>query len=329
MIEGDRRASAPAAVTVGEPLPSVVTTLVAGSIALTLHVSFLASQILGTAYHPVSIRIRFAIAVIVATASALLWVRRRTASDALCAIIFCCVVAPFGLTFWLTELSHAQSGRYEQPFVGPKLMLFVVSALCPTRPRWLAPLLLILFTLEMAAIWIYMGFGGNPVVLATGEPWISLSYVLLACFLFGSRLHWMRLHEELAVARAEATILQTTNDAFVAVQDLANTPLQSLEIALTLMRRTRPTDPLVRSADRAVSRLRALTRHLPVEHTANARVDVHALEELHALRDSVAADHDANGSAGAAQAGPWARLSHSLRHHARHLLFRRNDPAPP
>lgn len=329
----ERRSPTPVVVSTSEPLPSVVTTLVAGAISLTLHVSFLISQTLGTAYHPVDIRIRFGIAVIVATASGLLWVRRRTASDALCDFIFFCIVAPFALTFWITEVSHAESGRYEQPFVGPKLMLFVVSALCPTRPRWLAPLLLAFFTGEMAAIWVYIDYGSIPVVLATGEPWISLSYMLLACFLFGSRLHWMRLHEELAVARAEATILQTTNDAFVAVQDLANTPLQSLEIALTLMHRGRPNDPLIRSAERAVRRLRALTRHLPVESTIHPRVDATALEGLHALRDSTTAEHESNGTAGTAHGGAprsWAaRLSQSLRHHARHLLFRRNHPASP
>lgn len=308
------------------PLPSVVTTLVAGGIALCLHVSFLLSQLLGTAYHPVDVRIRLVIAIIVATASSYLWLRRRNASDTLCALVFVCIVGPFWLTFWITEVNHAMSGRYEQPFVGPKLMLFVVSALCPTRPRLLAPLLLAAVSTEVAAMWVHLQFGAVPSVLATGEPWISVSYVLLACFLFGSRLHWMRLHEELTVARAEATVLQTTNEAFVAVQDLANTPLQSLEIALELMDRRRPTDPLVGRAQRAVQRLRALTRHLPVEHLAHERVDRQALDELRALRDSAGPESVELSDSARLRAG-WARVSQSLHDHARHLLLRGNDAA--
>lgn len=265
--------------------PNIVTTLVAGAIALFLHLSFLVSQLFGTAYHPVDIRIRITVALVVTAALLALWARRRSASDSLPALAFACVVMPFWLTFWISEAYHVAIGRFEQPFVGPKLMFFVISALCPTRPRWMAPALLASMCIEVAIMWKLLGFATEPTVVATGEPWISVSYALLAFFLFASRVHWMHLHEELARARAETRMLHTTNQAFVAVQDLANTPLQSLEIALSLMERERPEDSLVRSAKRAVQRLRVLTRHLPVEQRPHSNVDTSALEEIRTRRN--------------------------------------------
>jgi hypothetical protein len=278
-----------------EPLANVLTTLVTGGLTLILHISFLTSQVIGDAYHPVSVRIRMLAIAIVGIATSTLWIRRRTAGTALCAVAFVCTVGPFWLTFWISESSHALSGRFEQPFVGPKLLLFVVSALCPTRPRWLGPALLVALCAEMTAMWLVLRFGSVPTVAWAGEPWVALTYALLAAFLFGSRLHWMQVHGELAVARAEAEMLQTTNEAFVAVQDLANTPLQSLEIALALMERERPNDSLVGSARRAVTRLRLLTERLPVKRFDGHWVDVRALETIRILQGEDVAVAETNG----------------------------------
>lgn len=277
--------------------PNVLTTLVAGAIALFLHLSFLVSQIFGPFHHPVDIRIRITVALVVTSALLALWAGRRSSSDALPAFAFTCIIVPFGLTFWLSEAYHVALGRFDQPFVGPKLMFFVISALCPTRPRWLAPALLTGMCIEIAGMWMLLGFADVPAVIATGEPWISVSYAILACFLFASRVHWMHLHEELAHARAETRMLHTTNQAFVAVQDLANTPLQSLEIALALMERRSSDDTLVRRAKRAVHRLRVLTRHLPVEQLTHSTVDVEALEEIRTRRNG-SGEHQAKAASG-------------------------------
>jgi hypothetical protein len=279
-----------------EPLANVLTTLVTGGLTLILHVSFLTSQVVGNAYHPVNVRVRLFAIAIVGIATLTLWIHRKTAGTALCAAAFVCIIAPFWLTFWISESNHALSGRFEQPFVGPKLLLFIISALCPTRPRWLGPALLIGLCAEMVGMWVALRFGSIPTVAWAGEPWVALTYALLAAFLFGSRLHWMQVHGELAVARAEAEMLQTTNEAFVAVQDLANTPLQSLEIALALMARERPNDSLLGSARRAVMRLRLLTERLPVKRFDGHWVDGSALETIRVLQGEGVARPETNGT---------------------------------
>jgi hypothetical protein len=75
------------------------------------------------------------------------------------------------------------------------------------------------------------------------------------------RTHTIEL--KLREARAEAEALERLARLFLAVRDATNTPLQTLELCLTLLERRHPESaPTTETMERAVRRLRSLTQRL-------------------------------------------------------------------
>ncbi|HVJ88549.1 MAG TPA: hypothetical protein VM580_02020 [Labilithrix sp.] len=283
----------------------LLTMMAAGTI-LFIHAGFLIAQLLHVGTHIVDVRIRLAIVVLVTAVTVLLWTK-KSPSRAWCAGAFAGVILPFTVTFWATETTYAAQGRtgmFWEPFIGLKLVFFIIAALCPSHPRWLAPILFVIFIVEALALWFVLDLGDANAHITLREPHVTTVYALVAWTLLMYRRRHARHDRDLTVARAEAAMLRTTNDAFVAVQDMANTPLQNLEIALTLMAKRQPSDPLVSAACRAAVRLRELGQLLPVKQITRASVDPLALERIRNLNE-VADDREAvrAGSGGTLKTG--------------------------
>jgi hypothetical protein len=248
-----------------------------------LHASFLIADLLGLGYHPVDTRLRAAIVLMIGGIVVLLLVRRDAASRWLCAGAFALAVLPFFVTFWISESSHALEGRLGhpwEPFLGAKVLSFVIAGVCPVRPRWLGAALLALAGIHQVAFWLVLDLGSPSANVSVNEPATAVIAAVVAWALLGFRLNHNRHERELFAARSEASILRTTNEAFLAVQDMANTPLQNLELAISLMEQDRPQDPVVQKARRSLDRLRLLGQRLPVTRVTSASVDARSLERV-------------------------------------------------
>jgi hypothetical protein len=261
-------------------------TLMTGCLVFTAQASFLVSHLLGVPGHVVPLWLRGSIVVFVGAVTASLWAHRRSASVARIGASFALVVLPFLVTFSISDSALAAGARHGvqwEMFFGLRLWLFVIAALSPSLPRWLAPALFVTGCAEGVALWFILDLGAPGAGTAPREPWVSLSSVLLAAVLYRYRGHQARLEREAAVARTESLMLRTTNDAFLAVKDMANTPLQSLEIALALLDERHPSDPVIHGARRSAARLRELARVLPVHEVTTASVDETPLEQLRSV----------------------------------------------
>ncbi len=273
---------------VDESLSDRQLTLMAGATVVAVHVSFLGGQLLHIGTHFVSVPLRIGALVVVGVALIRLWMTRRPARS-LPGRLFVVMLAPFVATFWINEVAHADQGRHGwhwEPFVGAKLLFFVIAALCPSEPRWLARALFAVVVAELAVLWVVTDIGSPGAGASHREPYITLAYALFAWMLFRYRRLSTRYDRALAVARAEAVMLRTTNEAFLEVRDMANTPVQNLEVALAILGGRQPSDPVVQSARRAAVRLRELAQALPVKAVTQASVDTRSLERIRALQNA-------------------------------------------
>jgi hypothetical protein len=157
---------------------------------------------------------------------------------------------------WITSGYYAASRGYWIPFQANKLGMLAAAIVAPA----------------IAAGAISIGlFGGTALVriarfddevrarLPIGEPFALLVFAGFALALLVYRVRALALEREAARAHAESDILAATALRFLAIRDLANTPIQTIDLNGKLARRQAPElAPLLDRIDRAVARLREL-----------------------------------------------------------------------
>jgi hypothetical protein len=116
------------------------------------------------------------------------------------------------------------------------------------------------------------------------EPWFTLFFAGIAGMLLYTREHRRGLERRLAAAEARAQTLTQVSQVLLALRDHANTPLQTLEVAVSLLERESPVKPAMR---RALQRLSAIQSTLARESTHSFDLDV-PLDLDAALRDLMA-----------------------------------------
>jgi hypothetical protein len=245
--------------------------------------AFVIIDLFGAGVRDAEFLVRIAHLIIFAVVAIVLWNRRHRPTRRLCTIAAVVMWMPFLASLWLSEETAAltgQLGQVWQPFVGHKIIFFVTAAMFP-RPAWVGALMLVAFGLHATVLWFHLDLGAPTANMPVDEPWATIGYLGIAWFLFGYRIHHGRTEAELARVRAEARVLEMSADAFLVVRDLANTPLQVLELAIALLRRRHPDeDVILDSASRALVRLRALRDQLPVSRVTSASPDPDALRRL-------------------------------------------------
>jgi hypothetical protein len=112
----------------------------------------------------------------------------------------------------------------------------------------------------------------DPVVrsrMAEGEPFGIIAYAVFAFVVLGFKQRSYALNEELEHARADRMVLERVARVAMALRDLANTPLQTLELVRQNLRsgRARAEDQAALMA-RALERLRRLNDILVPYQTA-------------------------------------------------------------
>jgi hypothetical protein len=97
------------------------------------------------------------------------------------------------------------------------------------------------------------------------EPWITLVWAGAAGGMLAFRVRTQRIERRLLLARAEAESLERVARLLLVLRDGANTPLQSLELAVTLLRQRAPDNAaLLNTMERALTQLRALTQRMAI-----------------------------------------------------------------
>lgn len=193
---------------------------------------------------------------------ALLLARRGSTSVGLSTGIFTAVVLPYLPIFAVAEVAMASSGLVWQPLTGHRLLMLGIGLLAPTR-RWLGVGLIAAFALEAVVLWY--GLGLHTRLQMPWEPWITLVWGGTAYGLLSFRTRTERIEQRLHRARAEAESLERVARLLLVMRDAANTPLQSLELGVSLLQQRSPENAaLLVTLQRALARLRSLTGRMAI-----------------------------------------------------------------
>lgn len=189
--------------------------------------------------------------------------RERLRADWIAAC-FAGAVLPFLPLFALAEHAMAGSGLIWVPMTGHRLVMLVMGVLAPTG-LWLGGGLIVSFALEAVVLWYALGLGHHPGVRSPWEPWVTLIYGGVALALLAYRVRTFHIELKLREARAEAEALERLARLFLAVRDATNTPLQTLELGLALLRKRGPElASSLAPMERSMERLRSLAQRLSI-----------------------------------------------------------------
>jgi hypothetical protein len=187
----------------------------------------------------------------------LLLARRHRPSETLSVAAALANVGMVVFALWGADDLLAREPRTWVPFQPHKLSVLALALVAPTPP-WVGVASILAVTL--AAVAQYLTFPPEVQAhLAVEEPWATLAFGAFALVTFAHRLRLLRIEREAAHAQAEADALKRLASIGLAVRDLSNTPLQTLRIAVGLLRRRHPEEAAqIDRMDRALDRLAAL-----------------------------------------------------------------------
>ncbi|ADO76009.1 uncharacterized protein STAUR_8254 [Stigmatella aurantiaca DW4/3-1] len=192
----------------------------------------------------------------------LLMARRRKPSRALGVGVFVAVVLPYLGLFAVAEAAMASSGLVWMPLTGHRLLMVGIGLVAPTGVA-LGSALVGTFALEAALLWY--GLGLHTRLPMPWEPWITLVWGGVACGLLVFRARTLLTEQRLFQVRAEAESLERLARLLLVLRDATNTPLQSLELGLSLLQQRVPEEAaLLATLERAIAKLRTLTQRMAV-----------------------------------------------------------------
>lgn len=207
--------------------------------------------------------IEIAAIAVTASAAAWLWLRRDHPSHFMGAAAFLLVNAAVIASLWVSSQRLAESTEHWVPFRPHHLGALAVALLAPSR-AWVGIVTIAGFT--SAAVLQFALF--DPTIRARlpyGDPWATLAFGGFAIGLYLFRLRANRIEQEIAIVHTRVVELERFARTMLAVRDLTNTPLQTLELIADLLRAEAagPHDVADR-IERAVHRMKE------IEHLASA-----------------------------------------------------------
>jgi hypothetical protein len=167
-------------------------------------------------------------------------------------------------SYLISTLSHLEARNLNllwAPFTGQKLFFLGLSILVP-GPYWINVVLMLGFALQATLLWtISDSLTQFSFFAVSGEPWVTVIYAGVAAVLLAYRRHYRDTVKRLALVQAKCEVFETIALVFLSVRDLANTPLQCLEISVELLRRDpSSTEKVTKEIREGVSRLGSLNR---------------------------------------------------------------------
>jgi hypothetical protein len=213
------------------------------------------------------------------TVAIVAWRALQSWSDRRLELAFALLTAPFLVGLWLPQAySH---GGHVDPLLASR---FLLLGLAVSAPTWRSgAIALVVFTAHSVLLWHVLVEDVSTFALDR-EPWFTLFFAGIAGMLLYTREHRRGLERRLAAAEARAQTLTQVSQVLLALRDHANTPLQTLEVAVSLLEQESPVKPAMR---RALQRLSAIQSTLARESSHSFDLDV-PLDLDAALRDLMA-----------------------------------------
>jgi hypothetical protein len=195
--------------------------------------------------------------------------RRQRPTTRIGSAAFLLMTASLLVAIWVTQSRLVARGLPWQPFQGEKLGAVGVALIAPAEP-WVGATCILSY--GVTAVAQYFTFpDAVRARLPVGEPGMTVLYALIAIGVLAQRVHAARSEQRRLAAEAEAAAIEQLARAVIALRDLANTPLQTLELAVGLLRRQHPeATALTGPMERALVRLRELNR-LAAAHESGVR----------------------------------------------------------
>jgi hypothetical protein len=183
------------------------------------------------------------------------------------AVAFVANNAAIVLPLWHDATMGALSPAPWVPFQPHKLGAMAVALLAPTRV-WSGAVSIALFVGSAALHWSL--FTPAQRARAPDEPWAILAFGTFAAGIYAYRVYTQRKEQHMAEALGEARISERLPRIVLALQDLANTPLQTLELTSALLAHRGASPALIERMQRSLARLRDLNRLMAHHSPARA-----------------------------------------------------------
>jgi hypothetical protein len=167
---------------------------------------------------------------------------------------------------WITANHFAANGLPWTPFLANKVGALAAALWAPEI--WSGIIVIAGFT--GTAVAQYLSFPPSvQQLIPLGEPWTTLAFGGFAGAFLYFQLRGRAVEVEVLRARLEAASLERLAQTLLAIQDLANTPLQTIELTVAVLRQQRPElTPALDRLDRAAERLHELNRILAGHESA-------------------------------------------------------------
>lgn len=176
-------------------------------------------------------------------------------------VAFLVLYAPFPVLLWLGQDAMVERGMPWAPFTGHKLVMIALAVMMPGPAIW--PAALVLLTTALALLQFFVGGLASAENAWGGEPWITVLYGGIAIFLVAFRAQHRTIAQQYAKARAQTDALTEMGRFFLALRDLQNTPIQTLEIDTAILERRHPESATaIKRMRRSIAELRDISRRL-------------------------------------------------------------------
>jgi hypothetical protein len=178
---------------------------------------------------------------------------------------------------WVSQAAYANSQNPWIPFYG-----FQIAALATVSFRygngvWLNAFLLVAIMIEAAVFWWRFHLGSERLLAQSGYIWNVLLTAFCAASLLVARCLYERTLRKLIELEARAATAKMAARVFLSVRDRANSPLQTLEIGLALMKRRQPESAI---SDALLNAFKKLVGLHQIFNAGNAGIDWSETERL-------------------------------------------------
>jgi hypothetical protein len=171
--------------------------------------------------------------------------------------IFLLVLVPTAVMTWMIDDARAAHSTCWVPYEPNKLSALTLAIIAP--PGWRIGMVAIMLFIGSALVHHLMLAEAIRARMSAGEPFGVIAYGVFALVILGFKQRGYTLRDELEHARAEKVALERVARLSMALRDLANTPVQTLEL---VRQRLLSIDPRLRiqteRMGRALERLRRL-----------------------------------------------------------------------
>jgi hypothetical protein len=167
---------------------------------------------------------------ILLSGSVYLWLRSRDLafSRRQSEFLFLVVLVPTVVMTWMVDSARAAHHQSWVPYEPNKLSALTLAIIAP--PGWWSGIVGILMFVGSALVHHFTWSDAVRPRISAGEPFGIIAYGAFALFVLGFKQRGNTLRAELEHARSEKVALQRLARVSMTLRDLANTPVQTLEL---------------------------------------------------------------------------------------------------